>query len=76
MALLSFLFRINGIKLYTLLCNLPFSLTISSQDLSVVMLLELAHYFYLLCAVGLQEYPHPVMGGGAEMGTLRPSRGT
>ena len=27
MALLSFLFRINGIKLYTLLCNLPFSLS-------------------------------------------------
>ena len=58
------------------LCNLPFSLTISSQDLSVVMLLELAHYFYLLCAVGLQEYPHPVIGAGAEMGTLRPSQGT
>ena len=28
MALLSFLFRINGIKLYTLLCNLPFSLSL------------------------------------------------
>ena len=26
--------------------------------------------------MGLQEYPHPVMGVGAEMGTLRPSRGT
>jgi len=58
------------------LCNLPFSLTISSQDLSVVILLELVHYFYLLCTVGLQEYPHPVMGVGAEMGTLRPSPGT